>query len=363
MATAGDPLADAVVTELGLPARARQSPRQGPVDPDVPPTEVMTALLRQLEPPRIDPLMLHRGDIVSQSVPPMWFQLCSVPCALAHAFASPSVAHTLAGTGELAVVATRLLAEAGAWARQTLRPGGLLYGAPGQTATVRMRLLWARTRVAARAHGDATTPAGPPMTQADMARVWLGFTLVSYRALAAVGIDISSEEEQHLYQYWSYVAQLLGIDESLTRGVTSHTEARRVQDLLDSTTAAPDENSRALTLAMVDAQARAMAGAPGAVMDEDQVRAVIQRVLREALGVDAAERLGIPAPAATDLMPLIGRINRQARYWQTFSAASAGEARRRAIEGPGPELIAAVVPRAAAHRAPATAHGEGSLAA
>ncbi|MFC4471824.1 hypothetical protein ACFPH6_46325 [Streptomyces xiangluensis] len=37
-------------------------------------------------------------------------------------------------------------------------------------------------------------------------------------------------------------------------------------------------------------------------------------------------------------------LHRQAHYWQTYSPASSHEARRRALEGPAPELRAAVVP-------------------
>ncbi|MEU6381762.1 oxygenase MpaB family protein [Streptomyces sp. NPDC046909] len=368
VATAGDPLADAVVTELDLYGpRARRALgsglRQGLAGLDERPPEAVAALLGEAEstPSHIDPLLLHRGDTVTLSVPPMWFQLCSVPSALTHSFASPAVARTLAANGDPLSAATRRLAETGVWARQALRPGGLLRGAPGYVATVQLRLLHARTRLAG--HDGSPAAAESPMTQADMARTWLGFTLLAYRALAAVGIDITAEEEHRLYQYWSRVAQLLGIDESLHQGVTSHVAARQLYELLGSATPTPDATSRALTAGMIEAQARAMAGVPGAVLDREQVRAVVRRVLREAFGEEEAERLGIPAPATTDLMPLIGRLNRQARYWQTFSPASAGEARRRAIEGPGPELIAAVAATTDVHRAPVSAHRESSLAA
>jgi hypothetical protein len=68
-------------------------------------------------------------------------------------------------------------------------------------------------------------------------------------------------------------------------------------------------------------------------------------VLRRAFGAERGDRLGIPTvSAATDPMPLISRLNRQARYWQTYSAASAHEARRRALRDPGPELKSAVLP-------------------
>lgn len=361
--TAGDPLADAVVAELdalGAPAREALDTglRNGLASLSEPPPEAVAALLRQLEttPSGVDPLMLHRGDVVSLSVPPLWFGLCSVTATLAHTYASPTVAARLVRAGSPAAMAARRLAGTGVWARQTMRPGGLLRGAPGHLATVRLRLLHARIRLTAferdrwPAEGDVSgwnsyARRRPPVTgDDDLARTWLGLTLVSFRALAAVGIEIGPEEEHYLYRYWSYVAHLLGLDESLHGNVLDHTDAGRLRSRLDAGTPAPDDSSRALTTAMVDAQARAMAGAPGAVLSEEQLRYLIHSVLRQTFGDATADGLGVPVPAATHLMPLIGKLNRQSRYWQTFSPASAGEARRRALQGPGPELIAAVLP-------------------
>ncbi|MFF5982075.1 oxygenase MpaB family protein [Streptomyces olindensis] len=351
--TAGDPLADAVIAELDLYGpKARQALdaglRKGPAGLDERPPEAVAALLKQVEttPSWVDPLMLHRGDTVSLSVPPLWFGLCVITSALAHTYASPATARLLMRTDRPTPTVSRRLAETGVWARQTIRPGGLLRGGPGYVATVEARLRHARMRAASLTDWDMGVP-GLPIGQLDMARTWLGFTLTAFKALAAVGIDITAEEESHLYRYWSYVAHLLGLDERLYEDVTDHAGARRLQDLLNTMTAAPDDTSRAATAAMIGAQAHATAHAPGAVLSEEQLEDLIHCVLRRSLGNTAADRLGIPhVPAATDLMPLISTLNRQARYWQTFSPASAQAARRRAAEQPGPESqpIAAVLP-------------------
>ncbi|MGW3449651.1 oxygenase MpaB family protein [Streptomyces sp. NPDC001076] len=348
--TVGDPLADAVIAELDRHgARARNALatglRRGLASLSPQPPTAVAALLRHLEatPSRVDPLMLHRGDLVSLSVPPMWFELCSVTSALAYVYRSPAVARALTGTGGPADVAVRL-AETGVWARRTIQPGGLLRGGPGYVATVEARLAHARMRATALADWNRGVR-GLPVGHLDLARTWLGFTLVAYRSLAGVGIDISRDEERSLYQYWSYVAHLLGLDESLTSDLVDHEGACRLHDLLDATTAGPDEHSTALTAAMIDAQSHAVAGTPGAVLPEEQVRQLIGSVLRQAFG----DQWGVDLPgfpgtsAATDLMPLINHLNRQARYWQTYSPGSAQEARRRPLEEPGPQ------PRAATH--------------
>ncbi|MFF7946130.1 oxygenase MpaB family protein [Streptomyces griseorubiginosus] len=370
--TAGDPLADAVIAELdlhGAPARRALDAglRKGPAALGEQPPEAVAALLKQVETPPswVDPLMLHRGDVVSLSVPPLWFGLCAVTTALAHTYASPAAARLLLRTGRPTKTALRELADAGVWARQTIRPGGLLRGAPGHVATVEARLRQARLRATALMDWDMGVP-GLPIGQLDMARTWLGFTLLAHQALAAVGIDVTGEEERRLYQYWAYVAHLLGLDESLYRDVTDHAGARRLHHLLDAVTPSPDDTSRTATAAVIGAQAHATAQVPGAVLSEEQVRDLLHRILRRSLGNPAADRLRIPdVPAVTDLMPLISTLNRETRRWQTFSPASAQEARRQAAEEPepAPEPIAAVLPLGVAFQHRSEVRRSGSPAA
>ncbi|SPF06659.1 oxygenase MpaB family protein [Streptomyces sp. MA5143a] len=370
--TAGDPLADAVIAELDAYGhRARQALnaglRKGLAGLDEQPPEAVAALLKQVETPPswADPLMLHRGDVVSLSVPPMWFGLCAITSALVHTYASPAAARLLMRTDRPTQTAPRRLVEAGVWARQTIRPGGLLRGGPGYVATLEARLRHARLRATALTDWDMGIP-GLPIGQLDMARTWLGHTFVAHQALAAVGIDVTGEEERRLYRYWAYVAHLLGVDESLYETVADHAGARRLQDLLDTMAPSPDDTSRTAAAAVIGAQAHATAQAPGAVLSEEQLRDLIHCVLRRSLGDTAADQLRIPdVPAVIDLMPLISMLNRQARQWQTFSPASAQAARRQAAEeaGPGTEPITAVLALGVAFRRRAEVRHSGTPAA
>ncbi|WEH13135.1 oxygenase MpaB family protein [Streptomyces sp. VNUA24] len=351
--TAGDPLADAVIAELdACGPRTRHALdtglRKGLAGLDEQPSEAVAALLKQVETPPswADPLMLHRGDVVSLSVPPMWFGLCAITSALVHTYASPAAARLLLLRPDRPAQAVpRRLVEAGVWARQAIRPGGLLRGQPGHVATVEARLRHARLRATALTDRHMGMP-GMPVGRLDMARTWLGFTLVAHQALAAVGIDVSGEEERRLYRYWAYVAHLLGVDESLYQGVADHAGARRLQDTLDAVAPSPDDTSRTATAAVIGAQAHATAQASGTVLSEERLRDLIHWVLRRSLGSPAADRLGISdGPAVTDLMPLISTLNRRARHWQTFSPASAQAARRQTADAPEPgtDPIAAVL--------------------
>ncbi|MEU6381752.1 oxygenase MpaB family protein [Streptomyces sp. NPDC046909] len=350
MLAAGDPLADAVTAELdhyGTPARQALETglRQGLTGLAERPPRAVATLLEEVESATAqeNPLKLRRGDVVSMSVPPMWFGLCSVTSALAQSYSSPATARVVAGGGTSTARATCRLSATGVWARQVMRPGGLLRGAPGYVATVGLRLRHARMRAASLTDWDRGTP-GLPVGQLDLTRTWLGFTFTSFQALAMVGVGLSTEQEHDLYAYWSHVGRLLGIDERLRAAVNEHADARRLLDLLRATTAGPDENSTALTAALVDAQARATAAAPGVVLSEAHLCDVIHGLLRRALGDDTANRLNIPAASAARLTPLIRTLDRQARHTRTGIPASSPTGGGRTSQEPGSAPTVATLP-------------------
>jgi len=106
--------------------------------------------------------------------------------------------------------------------------------------------------------------------------------------------------ELDLYGARARQALGVGLDESLYKDVVDQAGARRLQDLLDAMTSAPDDTSRAAIAAVISAQAHA----PGAVLSEDQLKNLIHSVLRRSLGNPAADRLGIPDVPA--LLPRLG---------------------------------------------------------
>src|SRR5260370_26343827 len=221
-------------------------------------------------------------------------------------------------------MAPRRLAETGMWAGQATMPGGLLRGAPGYQATVQVRLLHARMRSNALKHGWDTAEWGVPISQMDVARTWLDFTLTPFQALAALGIELAQAEQNSLYQYWHYIAYLLGLEHnSFYRDVTDHDSAQELRHLLDLTIGPPDENSRALTAAMVSAQADLLASAPQPLMPRAEFVDITSRILTRSVGDDRAAQLGIPVPSAPPCLAWITWANREARRWQTFTPQSA----------------------------------------
>src|ERR1700730_3589528 len=335
MLAVGDPLADAVIVEMdALGKEGRRILNAGLADgleslTKRPPA--ITALLRQLEsmPTWVDPDMLGRGEVAALSVSPLWYELSAIGSALVHTYASPAIARLLTQTGRLTTMAARRLAETGMWAGQATMPGGLLRGAPGYQATVQVRLLHARIRSSALKHGWDTAEWGIPIGQVDVARTWLDFTLTGFRGLAALGIELTQAEQNSLYQYWHYIAYLLGLeDNSFYRDVTDHDSAQELRHLFDLTIGAPDENSRALAAAMVSAQVELLASAPQPLMPRAELSDLIHGILRRTFGDAPADQLGIPVSSAAPFLAMIALANSETRRWQAFTPQSAAQALR-----------------------------------
>ncbi len=340
MLVVGDPLADAVIVEMdALGKEARRILNGGLADgldtlTERPPA--ISALLKQLEtmPAWVDPDMLRRGEVGALSVSLFWYELSAISSALVHTYASPAIARLLTQTGRLTTMAPRRLAETGMWAGQAIMPGGLLRGAPGYQATVQVRLLHARMRSSALQHGWDAAEWGVPINQVDVARTWLDFTLTPFRALAALGIELTQAEQNSLYQYWHYIAYLLGLeDDSFYQDVTDHERAQELRHLLDLTIGPPDENSRALTAAMVGALADLLASAPQPLMPRARFVDLIHGMLRRTVGDDHADQLGIPVSSAAPFLAIIALANSEARRWQTFTPQSAAQALRENTAG------------------------------
>ncbi len=332
MLAAGDPLADAVIVEMDtLGKEGRRILNAGLADGLESLTErppAITALLQQLEamPAWVDPDMLGRGEVAALSVSPLWYELAAIGSALVHTYASPAIARLLTQTGRLTTIAPRRLAETGMWAGQATMPGGLLRGAAGYQATVQVRLLHARIRSIALKHGWDAAEWGVPISQVDVARTWLDFTLTPFRALAVLGIELTEAEQNSHYKYWHYIAYLLGLEDTFYGDVNDHDSARELGHLFDSTIGAPDDNSRALTAAMVGAQVKLLASAPQPLMSRAEFADLIHGILRRTFGDDLADQLGIPVSSAAPFLVMIALANSEARRWQTFTSQSAAQA-------------------------------------
>ncbi|OJT20668.1 hypothetical protein BO221_30545 [Archangium sp. Cb G35] len=333
MLAVGDPLADAVIAELdSLGQAGRQLLNAGLTDgldslKDPPPA--IAALLRQLEtvPEWVDREALVQGDVVSQSIPPLWSNLAFSAGSLVHTYSSPAIARLLVQTGQLSTMARRRLLETGIWRIQSILPGGLVRGAPGYVQTVQVRLLHARMRATALKRGWEHERWGVPINQTDVARTWLDFTIVPFRALAQVGLAITEEQQESLYRHWWYVGHLLGLDEGFFLPLHNHDEAEALLELVDSTTTPLDENTRILTMALLDANVDELCAVPGSPFTRPVARELLNALTRLFQGDEVADALGVPPSPVMSLLPLFAGGNAETRRWQVRTPDAAEQAR------------------------------------
>ena len=204
--------------------------------------------------------------------------------------------------------------ETAIWHTNAMLPGGLTRGGPGYVATVQVRVLHALRRVTKLRRGWDVETWGVPVNQVDLARTWLDFNYVTFRALADLGFDFTEEELRDLYHLWWYLGYLLGIDPLFYGDVQDHAQAEELLDLIETTNGPPDENSRALVAALLDITIGALMNAlktPPALTG-DMVHALARFIHGDAI----ADALGVRQTELTHLMPLIVHDNGVTRRLQ-----------------------------------------------
>jgi hypothetical protein len=342
----GDPLADAVIKELDAlgPEGGRvldAGLRSGLASLDAAPPAI-EALLRATEavPDWVDSGIMDGLDAIL-SVEPLWSSIVTGIGSLLHTYASPAIARVLAGTGRLATMAPRRLMETNRWASSAVLPGGLARGADGYVATIQVRLLHARVRATNLKRGWDVETWGVPISQVDMARTWFDFNLWPYQALQNLGFDFSEAEIRDLYAFWRYVAYLLGIDPAFYLDVHDHAQAEELLDAIDTTNGPPDDNSRALVAALIDATAGELMAA---LNTPPTLTADIAHALARFINGDLlADNLGIRRTEMSYLIPLMIHDNQSARQLQRIVPGAWEQQIRQnvallraSLEGPSP---------------------------
>ncbi|MEM6959940.1 MAG: oxygenase MpaB family protein, partial [Myxococcota bacterium] len=165
-------------------------------------------------------------------------------------YTSPAGNKPLAFSGQLEQSVQFRLAETGRFVVETCRRGGLRPGAPGWGITLRVRLMHARVRqLLLRDARWRTSDWGVPINQHDMVATSLLFSTVFVDGVRAFGVPVSAEEDADYIHLWRTSGWLMGVDASLQP--TSRIECDRLHTLIESTQHPPDDDSRALTRALL----------------------------------------------------------------------------------------------------------------
>lgn len=335
MVHTGDPLADAATRELRAGGEAaRRALRLGLhhgaafLDDRF---AALRALLEQVEadPPWLDRARLARGSEAYLAIGHVWITLSLGPGSLTHTYSSPSIARVLVRTGNLTGLARRRIVETGVWNIETALPGGLERGAAGYVHNLQVRLLHAQVRAGLLARGWDAAETGAPINQVEMARTWLDFTYVPFRALGAFGITFSRAELDDLYHFWRYVAHLLGVDPRLYGDVTGQAQAGELLALINGTMEPATDDTRRLTREMLVAVAGLLE--PSLRLPPPLILDLTHALARQLHGDALADRLAIRRPPIRLALPLFTLANRLRRAHERLSPRQRARAIRATV--------------------------------
>jgi hypothetical protein len=251
-----DPLADEVVAAFSqLPSGRGRKMLDAALDngieavPEAPPA--LRRLFQQLDdvPLWVDWDQLDRGGrVVLRS------GLCGAIVlglyALPMDYSAPAGAKPLVFSGALVKRASRRLAETGRFAVASCQPGGLKRFGEGFKTTVRVRLMHAQVRRLILRSGRWNPGWGAPINQAFMAGTIVSLSYILLDGLRQMGWLLPAAEREAVMQVWRYSAYLSGVPAELAPA--TETESKRLSQLIISTSAPPDDDSRALVAALMN---------------------------------------------------------------------------------------------------------------
>jgi len=242
----GDPLADAAARESLVGVSLAAPP-------------VGSALARlidsiDLRPPWLDLDALARGgELVHRAGPLAIVALSS--SSLVQGYADPRGNKPLVMSGQLERRAYRRLHETARFLLSVCAEDGMRgpHG-PGWQTAVRVRLIHGRVRNLIRASGRWCEDWGEPANQHDTVGTLTMFTVVLLEGLERLGMRLVPDEAERYYQLFRYVGHVLGIEDALLPVDLAH--ARRTAASIRAEQPPPDDDSRALTRALIDAPIR-----------------------------------------------------------------------------------------------------------
>jgi hypothetical protein len=258
-ATAGDPLADAVVAMMrDLPAgQGRRLFERALTEgisavPDPPPA--LTGFFAEVDaaPPWLDRDLLERGSRVVGRTGLLGMVLVMPMLGLYGGYLASRADKTLLRTGDLDGMAARRLAETANWWVDVTTPGGLDRFAPGLTGVLRVRIMHAQVRAAMAARPDWDHAQwDAPVNQIQLAGTLLLFSLVMLLGSRLLGLRFSARDTEAALHLWRYAGHLMGVAPELVP--VTEAEAWRLFWLEGATEFCPDADSRRLGQALLAA--------------------------------------------------------------------------------------------------------------
>ena len=294
----GDPRMDEVVAWMDHVGQAEgrklfeTALRQG-IGAIADPPPALAHLFAQLDtvPSWVDKEMLrHACETIQRAGPANDYALgCG---SLMSGYLSSAAVKPLMRTGALTYNAARRIAETAKFVLDITESGDMGRTTAGFETTVRVRMLHAMVRAKLRRSPEWKIEAwGLPINQSDLLGTNLQFSVTYLVSLRLMGFLHSRRERECIMHFWRYVGYLMGVEEHLLP--RDYREGMRYLRLVGTSQPDPDEDSRTLAAALLDAPL----GMPFPpilnrfIRVERSFRAGLSRSL---MGGTAADALGLP---------------------------------------------------------------------
>jgi hypothetical protein len=366
-ASAGDPLADAVVAEMrtlpaGVGRRHFEQALAGGLAAVADAGPALRAFFAEVEvvPAWVDRDRLALGARTVQRTGLAGAHGALVDVALMGGYLSFRPPKVLVRTGEIDAMAPRRITETAVWWHEVTDDGGLERAAPGFRDTLRVRLAHAHVRAAMNGRADWDHAAwDAPVNQPQLVGTLLLFSLVSLLALRAMGFRFAEREVDAVLHLWRYVGHLLGVHPDLLPACEA--DAWRLFWLMAATEIGPDDDSRRLAVALsraLPALHGVRGDGPGARLASWAIVGYHSTLSRLVFGDHNGDALGLPRRPAFIAVVIAASVltfgAETARRWipgATGLAVRIGQASRRRmlallVRHQAPDLSYAREPRA-----------------
>jgi hypothetical protein len=226
--------------------------------------------------------------------------------SLVYGYASPGGNKPLIFSGRLREQAAKRLNETARFVQAVCRPRGLRPHGDGYQITVRVRLIHAHVRQMILKTGRWREDLwGAPANQHDMAGTSLLFSLSVLDGLRTLGVRFTRDDADRYMQLWRYVGHLIGVDPELQP--TCEYDANRLAEVIEATQGDPDDDSRALTAALLQAPMADARTRSEQTNAERRIR-FAEAMCRELVGEELADKLAVPRTSWRHTVPIVRRL-------------------------------------------------------
>lgn len=226
--------------------------------------------------------------------------------SLVTGYASPGGNKPLVFSGRLREQAPHRLNETSRFVHATSAPGGLTRFADGYRITLKVRLMHARVREMILKSGRWNAPAwGAPINQSDMAATALLFSIFLLDGVRQLGLKFRADEVDDFLHLWRYSAHLMGVTPELQ--VSNESDAHRLGEIVLATQGPPDQDSRDLFAALMNAGIAASRNPRELAMSKRRAH-FAHAICRELIGKKMADELGAEKNSWRLAMPAVKRI-------------------------------------------------------